>query len=228
MLKFPTLLTITILLKLISSQIGGTTQNVSIEGRYIGGEACSPIKQDSRDPSRVYRKHANSVVYMNFRYYNGTAPGTLSTLTASFYPTVDSYSLLNIPNSARTLIGGLGDVSFKSNSIYIDFLTNSGVMRSSIATFAEKSGRIYYVPARTVVITLDNGSPVSIEWAPSNCIADTCKCMDPGTKYAICGELGVGEEGTLCDGTNCNIQVYLAWAGTDANGRVLASASKKS
>lgn len=141
---------------------------------------------------------------------NSTTPVLVkqtSNLTAGFYPFVDQYTKLVIPNS-YTNISTLPDVR-----IGFELLHNKKVYElPSRQWFSTSLSR--FVEYRTVIITMVNGFITRLEWGSTSCYLSNCDCLDNICPIA-CG----------LNTTNCNVMVHLGWAGSDAKGQTLVSSS---
>ena len=76
------------------------------------------------------------------------------------------------------------------------------------------NGNEYVADPRTVLVNLKNGNITGCDWAPTNCF------LNP-TSYnldSVCAR--------SCINGNCasqDLKIFVAWTGTDANGKQLTS-----
>ncbi|KAJ3302988.1 hypothetical protein HDV03_004268 [Kappamyces sp. JEL0829] len=145
------------------------------------------------------------ITYLRFK----RTDNAIKTYTSLFFPAVDDYSQLAVPNSWHYLSTFASGATFTNVSLILYYggryfdLPYAG---SSVNI----AGVTYYVKSRTVLITLKNGILTDYKWAPTACTLTTCNCLD-----GMCTE--------TCPAQNCNITLRVAFAGTDANGLQLTS-----
>ncbi|KAI8909264.1 hypothetical protein DFJ77DRAFT_116253 [Powellomyces hirtus] len=160
----------------------------------------------------AYAVGATAVMYMKFATTDRLNSTVNYTSTAVFYPIVDDYSQLTIPGSWPALIANTTDS--KSPQISLDLLYRGTIYSLDYRRWATLDRATHlYVPSRTAIITLDNGELTRFEWFSTACTLSTCTCLD-----SICTE--------PCPGNNCDVTVYVAWAGTDGNGDELTSSQR--
>ncbi|KAI9164553.1 hypothetical protein H9P43_008412 [Blastocladiella emersonii ATCC 22665] len=172
---------------------------------------CQLALNKALDVNRTaYVKDDDITVMLRVFYTNTTANGTqtvavTSNMSSIFFPRVDQYTKLTIPKS-------------------YDLLTRLPSISVSLALV--HAGRVYalpakawwstqfnrYIPFRTVIVTMVGGVITQLEWEQTKCYYTNCDCLDNMCPID-CGT----------DQSACNIQVHLAWAGTDAKGTYLQS-----
>ncbi|KAI8586527.1 hypothetical protein BDZ88DRAFT_509696, partial [Geranomyces variabilis] len=206
----------------------------SINGTAAANTPCYTDQVLTRqNTSTSYATGGTAIMYMKF-VTTGPLGGANYTSTAVFYPVVDDYSELQIPNSMKNF------VAWRAAEIFADLLAmGSGwsKLRQNTTTLHSPqislellyAGNIYalpykrwavlqdatvlYVPSRTAIITLDNGVLTSFDWFSTTCTLSTCTCLD-----SICTE--------SCPGANCPITAFVGWSGTDAGGQQLTSSQR--
>ncbi|KAJ1503041.1 hypothetical protein HMI54_008461 [Coelomomyces lativittatus] len=182
--------------------------------RYCGElNQCNYVLSFSQDTNRVSYFVNDYVTVMIKLYYDNITLSTNATkvttsnLSSIYFPRVDNYTLLKIPNS-------YGYISTLSN-IRISFeLIHAGKRYELPALKWYSQALQRYIEYRTVVITMNKGYITMIEWEPTKCYFADCDCLD-NLCPVQCGS----------NQTQCNIQIYLGWAGTDAAGTMLQSSS---
>jgi hypothetical protein len=178
------------------------------DSTYLSGtNSLSPILTTRRQVTPL-SKGDKILIYFRLLKRDGQTD-SLKTFTATFYPRVDDYTTMSIPNSYSlldTLASSQNYADVGMIVYYAGRYFEVPYKRVSINRF----GQTYHVPGRTVLIQLKNGLLESIDWAFTQCAFTECICVDQ-----ICGD--------LCVEKNCNATIRLAWAGTDASGQVLQS-----
>ncbi|KAI9366724.1 hypothetical protein DFJ73DRAFT_1020 [Zopfochytrium polystomum] len=196
----------------------------SPDGSYCGQSGtCAQRRVAAADTSDLYVKGVPSVFFLQFLYVNSTAPSTTSSTTsasynavktAAFYPLVDQYSELVVPGSFALVRGTTSATVAPYVQVLLYF--RGQLFKSGPVAWSKLDGDLYYVPARTVVVNLQNGVPISatsLAWSPTDCALSACTCIDN-----ICGS-------TCSAAASCDIKVRVGWAGTDGNGNILSSSS---
>ncbi|KAI8816319.1 uncharacterized protein EV422DRAFT_296323 [Fimicolochytrium jonesii] len=175
---------------------------------------CREVQYDARTPNRgAYNIGQQAVVYLNFTTTD-TLTGDPYPNTAVFYPTVDDYSELVIPDSWSAIADNTTTVPASSPTVGLTLMHNGGSYVTPSRKWAIKAqSEILYVPSRTAIVTLDNGEITDFNWYQTSCTLTTCTCLDD-----ICTD--------TCLGKNCTVTVYLGWAGTDATGTDLTSSQR--
>ncbi|KAI8621693.1 hypothetical protein BC830DRAFT_134490 [Chytriomyces sp. MP71] len=146
-------------------------------------------------------KSAPAVFYMQVIRADKDDPTKDMIETAAFYPRVDEYSELTIPNS-NSLMTAWTDASH-SIRIQMIAIVNNQFYRSNSIAFTGIDQTIVCVPGRLFV----NGG---IQWAQTDCALAACSCVE-----SICA--------ADCAINRANITVRVAWTGTDGNGAPLTS-----
>lgn len=177
----------------------------------LAPEVCRNLVYYNRDTTRPgYLRGDRTVAYVRFVYSNNTDLGNGTVIpgqavdTAQFYPTVDEYTSLTIPNTYAKL------VTYQDVQIKVEF-TFSGYMYDALAPKRWAKNQ-KAVPFRTVIVTMDQGLPTKIEWEQTKCYFADCDCVDE-----MCP--------VKCEKGDCDLKIYLGWAGTDIAGNILNSAS---
>ncbi|KAJ3189406.1 hypothetical protein HDU85_003036 [Gaertneriomyces sp. JEL0708] len=175
-------------------------------------EACLRIQTEARLPNQSpLSKGTPSVMYMHL-HTKSIITNADANSTAIFYPRVDDYSELVIPDSWGKLVDDLSDATFPTISMTL--LSKDKIWVLPDLQWAIRfNGIIHYVPFRTALAVLDNGNVVDFKWMPTTCTLSTCPCIDN-----ICA--------VVCPNTDCNLKVYVAWTGTDSSGAMMDSVSR--
>lgn len=145
--------------------------------------------------------------YTNYTAGNATTNATATEVvqSAMFFPRVDEYSKLIIPDSYNKL------EQFDDVTIGFEFIYNASRWILPRRKWFQGGKYIQY---RTVVLSLFQGAPMKIEWETTKCYYEACGCLDN-----LCP--------VTCDNrANCNVEIHLGWAGTDSNKRGLESSLK--
>ncbi|KAJ3376029.1 hypothetical protein GGF31_000095 [Allomyces arbusculus] len=173
---------------------------------------CQVILNKSLNPSITAYSAGDDVTVMMRVYYNEsvtTPSGDVETvrrnMSTVFFPKVDAYSKLTVPNSYPN-ITTLADIQVSLG------LVTGGSYYELPAKRWYSSTMHAYIPYRPVIITLSSGAITMIEWQSTKCYYSNCDCLDNMCPVA-CG----------ADSSQCNIVVHLAWAGSDAQGKYLTS-----
>jgi len=134
-----------------------------------------------------------------------TSPGQYSVFPSE----VDDFALLQISNSSDQTWAQVG------SSYHIEF---ANIRTSEIRQrAAEVPG--YVVPFFTVLITLDQGAPQSMDWDTGCFGCDSSTCID--------GNCGVSQSDCDSGNVDCDFKVYVGWEGTDRRGVYLTSAGRR-
>ncbi|KAL7750137.1 hypothetical protein RI367_004309 [Sorochytrium milnesiophthora] len=173
---------------------------------------CDTVLGTSANPLRTTYATGDSMSMLVKLLYTNTTVNTTGSYTtysnysAMFFPKVDDYTKLTIPNSWNYLISPATLV------VAVDL-----IYAGSRYTLGGK--KWYnpavngYAPFRTVVITMTNGVPTGMAWEDTTCFYSNCGCIDN-----IC-PIACTDPSTA----TCNIEVHVEWAGTDVNGKYLTS-----
>jgi len=141
---------------------------------------------------------------------------------AVFFPLVDDFSQLTIPQTA--------DIFRNESEVYV-YVNVSGGHVSPLRFYKDIATPDYFVGYFTAVINIDNGNITSVYWIDdlcNECYSSECvNQTNCGISYSDANNCQVNNtaDGTNTDGQLCNIVVYLAWVGTDANGTPMTSLS---
>ncbi|KAJ3103935.1 hypothetical protein HDU97_009747 [Phlyctochytrium planicorne] len=133
---------------------------------YCGAsKSCGSILQSGMGADLAFTKGLPAVFFMQFIASNKTTQvGNTTSIvgmdilkTASFYPFVDEYSELVVPNSFSLLTQwSLSTINVPRLQMILFF--RGQLFKTGLVTWTKFSdGGLYYVPARTVKITLKNG-----------------------------------------------------------------------
>ncbi|RKP02767.1 hypothetical protein CXG81DRAFT_24555 [Caulochytrium protostelioides] len=142
-----------------------------------------------------------------------TAPAPTSTMVtevfykysvAGFFPMVNSYAKLTIPDSWPLL-----DTSINMPVNVSAHLFFGGKMFNTTSRLWSASPQLY-VPSRSLQVTVVNGNVTSFDWTPTSCTLSLNEEID-----GICSD--------TCLGYNCTINVFVGWSGTDSGGHALDS-----
>lgn len=172
--------------------------------------ACLTVIRANRNPKQ-YERGQPTLAYVRFLYSNsttydnGTETKSWLSETAMFYPNVDEYTSLQVPNTYQRL------VTYAEILVTVDFVFGGNLYQSLTPLGWAKNQKV--VPFRTVIITMTNGTPTSIAWEQTKCYYSDCDCVDN-----MCPE-------KCTDTAGCDLKVYVGWAGTDVAGNILNSAS---
>ncbi|KAI8899530.1 hypothetical protein BC833DRAFT_585340 [Globomyces pollinis-pini] len=147
-------------------------------------------------------------IMMYFRLVKGTDTGQRR-YTGVYYPTVDDYTEMSVPNS-WDILDTLASGANYANVSLIWYVSGKHLELPYQHLSVNRFGQTFYVPGRTALVTVKQGEIVNFEWAPTQCILSGCNCVNN-----ICSE--------LCPSKTCNATVRLAWQGTDASGNTLSS-----
>ncbi|TPX73007.1 hypothetical protein SpCBS45565_g00339 [Spizellomyces sp. 'palustris'] len=177
-----------------------------------GTPGCLIIQNEARANSStsLYSKANSAVMYMNLTTTDPLS-GVATSSIAVFYPKVDDYSQLEIPNSWTNLTQ-YADTTPPEITMYLLY-RNQIFPTATVKWATTANGKLVYVPSRTVVVNIENGALSSFQWYPTACTLTTCFCLD-----SICTE--------ECPDANCPITVFVGWAGTDSNGDIMTSSSR--
>ena len=134
---------------------------------------------------------------------------TASNMTqrAPFFPQVDEFSVLEIPDS--------GSLFYRNESITVSVVMGNNAYATPPRAYTDGSSFVGYYSA---LIHMRNGRVLRIEWdegcsgCPDGCVANNCAL--PYASY-----------GSPCLDPECAIKVYVAWLGTDKDDQVLTSPS---
>jgi len=140
-----------------------------------------------------------------------------------FYPTVDQFTLMDVVGSwSDSKLMRYGDMEFR--------LEIGNIFSPWQRVFSEDYQ--YVIPFVTGIVTLDNGSPVSIAWDNACLGCSGTQCIS-GTSCGIQFNTTDGADGT-CAGragatgtTDCDLKVYLGWYGTDGDNTYLTSSGQR-
>ncbi|KAJ3169919.1 hypothetical protein HDU88_000561 [Geranomyces variabilis] len=184
----------------------------SINGTAAANTPCYTDQVLTRqNTSTSYATGGTAIMYMKF-VTTGPLGGANYTSTAVFYPVVDDYSELQIPNSWSKL--RQNTTTLHSPQISLELLYAGNIYALPYKRWAVlQDATVLYVPSRTAIITLDNGVLTSFDWFSTTCTLSTCTCLD-----SICTE--------SCPGANCPITAFVGWSGTDAGGQQLTSSQR--
>jgi hypothetical protein len=152
---------------------------------------------------------------------------------AVFYPSVDVFTLLEIKNSWGVTVGNntffhVELPGWRTTDVYVSKKTNVLVSNQWV-------GQQVTAPFLTILITLSAGQVAGVEFDPdSSCSTDTRCTADPSLclDNAFCGVASSQcvTSTSSCSNTtvgvscfDCNLKIYVAWQGTDSNGRYMSS-----
>jgi len=126
--------------------------------------------------------------------------------SSTFWPRVDEFSVLELLNSYNN--------SFVKNQNLTVFVEYQGFNTSGKPYFmTNEKDKAVIVLYQTVVVLLDKGNVVGVDWQDgcSQCLSEHCVDNTCGTEQMD------GDTDLCVDKMDCNIKIYLAWSGRDAN-----------
>mmetsp|Transcript_12049 Transcript_12049/g.26089 ORF Transcript_12049/g.26089 Transcript_12049/m.26089 type:complete len:295 (+) Transcript_12049:280-1164(+) len=148
-----------------------------------------------------------------------------------FRPTADEYSVYRIPNSFRDFV-----VSESVDFLlpYISIFTASDESLSFLRRYYDQELGLIY-PFLTAVIAVNDGVITGITFDDACIFCGPSACSE--NTYGFDGELADVNQPTkgcaiskeaceaiaLSGGTQCDLQLYVVWSGTDEDGNVLNS-----
>ncbi|KAJ1564749.1 hypothetical protein HK096_006479, partial [Nowakowskiella sp. JEL0078] len=191
-------------------------------GNGSTSKSCFNLQNEAiaKRDSATYMRGDNAILYVRYIYddtytdSNGITTGSQDEIwTGVFLPLVDVYSQITVPGSGTNLYYNVSSAG-RTPRVRIDLLSHGRIFTSTVMHWAiQQGGGVYSVPSRTILITLSQGVPISLTWTTTNCILATCPCID-----SICGQ--------ICPtaGPCTDINVMIAWAGSDSAGATLTSA----
>jgi hypothetical protein len=175
---------------------------------YISGTNTLWPTIDTRQQIHPLSKGDKQLVYFRFLKREGSLDSS-RTYTAVFYPKVDDFTLLTIPNS-YSLLNTLASSQNYADASLILYYSGRYLEVPYRKISINRLGQTYYVPGRTILIELNKGIIQSIGWAFTQCAFTECMCIE-----GLCGQ--------LCPSKECDATLRIAWTGTDASGIVLTS-----
>ncbi|ORZ39163.1 hypothetical protein BCR44DRAFT_75973 [Catenaria anguillulae PL171] len=179
-----------------------------------GGAGCQLVLNNSLNPNKTtYSAEDQVAVQINVYSTSVVAQGNSNTevtsiRSAMFFPRIAEYSKLTVPNTYTYL-------QTQSNVTVSLALVHQGRKFELPAKRWWNQAKGWYIPYRTVIISLFQGSISYMEWEPTKCYFTECGCLDD-----LCPVQCQG------DTTKCNIQVHIGFAGSDVNGKFLDSSMK--
>ena len=175
-------------------------------------------------PYSQYESHPIAIVIAGSAYVNATL----------FYPEVDSLQLLEIYNSYNQSFLSL------SASTRIVVETIGGQISNSRTRINGTCA--YVVPFFTLIVDMSNGFIDSVSWQDdcSTCLSEAfvysddgaCNCGVPissciGYNASVTTSTATTSQTNFANTTvSCDVQIYIAYSGTDSSGTVLTSASR--
>ena len=175
-------------------------------------------------PYSQYNYHPIAIVIAGSAYVNATL----------FYPIVDSLQLLEIYNSY--------------NQAFLSLSASTRIVVETIGGYISNSRtRIngtcaYVVPFFTLIVDMKNGFIDNVYWQDdcSTCTSDAfvysddgaCNCGVPitsciGYNASVTTSASLTSQTSFANTTvSCDVQIYIAYSGTDGGGNVLTSASR--
>ncbi|KAJ3074098.1 hypothetical protein HDU98_012126 [Podochytrium sp. JEL0797] len=188
-------------------------QNMAAPNNGVDTTYCGAVRGCVNATSNALASGSPAVFYMQVFQTNTQDPSKSKIQTAAFYPTVDVYSELIIP-----LMKGPQMAQMTSGTTHIDvqmvMMYNNQMFKSGLIAFTDTRNEIVCVPARTLVINLNQGIPFltgGMQWSSTNCALTACECVDMICAYD-CNSAQVGA-----------LTVRIGWTGTDSNGRAMTS-----
>jgi len=135
----------------------------------------------------------------------------------AFYPDVDDFTLLEVENSFNA-----SWLDSQDEPVYVraEVGTKSSFWRTR--SQGRGAGKIT-VPFWTLVIEMTDGIVDRLTWDDS---CPLCSSSDLCVEAKNCG-VAHSSCGNNAESNNCNLQIYLGWFGTDADGKYLTSSDKR-
>jgi len=156
----------------------------------------------------------------------------------NFAPIADTYSRFHVPRSFRQLVGTPREelTGFFPGNITVHSESQTALSFQKLYYDAEKK-RIY--PYLTAIISVDKGSITGITWDNACVFCSASECED--NTYGYDGQLATKEEALQpvggcslsveeCEASTkaeCDLMLYVVWAGTDSNGRDFTSSANR-
>ncbi|KAJ3406948.1 hypothetical protein HDU80_010008 [Chytriomyces hyalinus] len=156
-------------------------------------------------------KSAPCIMYMQVFVVNSADAKKSFVSTATFYPRVDEYSELIVPNS-NAFMSQYTDAS-QSIQIQMVMIVDNQLYKSGMKSFTAIDQTTVCVPARTVVVNLNRGMPFvngGLQWSSTDCALSACSCVESICAYD-------------CRVSNAQLTVRVGWTGTDGNGAPMNS-----
>jgi len=141
--------------------------------------------------------------------------GPITSVMKSYWtPLVDDFALLQLEKSFRFDVPWAFDCATLIVMSYGNNLNSPPKRR--FAYFDDLlTGQPYctmVVPFWNIIIDVDGGTPIDMRWDDDCSLCDSDHCIDGNCAVDITACTIYGGD------TNCDIKVYVAWAGTDADG----------
>jgi len=171
-------------------------------------DLVSAVQTNTQTPLQVYYQD----VYIRVKIYvNGTASNY-----SHFFPSVDTYSLLNVNGSYDYYQNDTSTVV--SASMEVNGFSNDQQLPPSIYLPSDNTNVVGFL---VVVVTIANGNVTQLQW-DSGCdlCPDATQCVDGfcTTPRSSC----IAQPNQVPP--NCDLKIYLAWVGTDIYGSSCTSA----
>merc|ERR1711916_282734 len=168
---------------------------------YCSGAGCGTLAS-ALNGKQQYKKDDQAVVFIEV-----TNTASNMAQRAPFFPQVDEFSVLEIPDS--------GSLFYRNESITVSVVMGNNAHATPPRAYTDGSSFVGYYSA---LIHMRNGRVLRIEWdegcsgCPDGCVANNCAL--PYASY-----------GSPCLDPECAIKVYVVWLGTDKDDQVLTSPS---
>lgn len=156
----------------------------------------------------------------------------------NFSPIADQYSRFHVPQSFTQLVGNptedLSDL-FPGN-ITVHSASQTALSFQKLY-YGSASGRVY--PYLTAIITVDEGNVTGITWDNACVFCSADECQD--NTYGYDGQLATADDAKQPVGgcslmvqeceeseqAECDLMLYVVWAGTDSKGRDFTSSANR-
>lgn len=184
---------------------------------YGGAAGPSNTTCEDLNPCKFNDDDFTSKIYNQYNYPTNPVCISLNTVKkTAFFVRVDDFSLLHLQRSWNQSFLNL---SGSSPPLQIQ-IGNIVSPKKHFAWFSRELATRYVIPFATAIVELDNGRIQRIYWDEGcfTCQQDREACYEEicGVPYSDC------QSGSV----DCDIKIYLAWSGTDSNGRYLLSSGK--
>lgn len=209
---------------------------VACVGGVVAGETCLPVGESPL-------VEIGEPCYLCLRFNNNTQVVTT--------PIVDDFTQISVEDSNTIMPEGTGfyditDGSFqpsRDNNLHEDVITVHPVVNDKVAGFwktykkwAAGDGNVKTMTVITAIVLVDEGKIVDITYDDgcffcdendaSKCVLDTF-IQDPPSILQNDDYRNCALTDSECSGTNCDLNFYVVWSGTDVNGEFMRSAGMR-
>lgn len=169
---------------------------------------------------------------------NGDWSSETNYMRLNFSPIADQYSRFHVPESFVQLVGTPKD---ELNKIFPGNITAHSESQTALSFqklyYDSDTNRIY--PHLTAIITVAEGNVTGITWDNACVFCSKNECQD--NTYGYNGQLATADEAQQpvggcslsieeCEASEkaeCDLLLYVVWAGTDSNGRDFTSSANR-